>query len=77
VLNSLLKLGARYAAVESGAALAVAERLTTCQPLDLAGLSLRDYKGLKHEWHDWNRVREICSGFGKQLGEALILRGAT
>lgn len=73
VLQSLRKLDQRYVDVVSQVSLSVAERLTVCSPQDLAGVSLTDYKGLKAEWQDWDRVKGICSDFGRRFGESLVL----
>ncbi|NDC37881.1 MAG: hypothetical protein EBZ48_07485 [Proteobacteria bacterium] len=68
-----MSVAARYSDLQSNIAQSVAQRLLTCEPSDLAGISLKDYKGLSPEWHSWERVRGICTSFGKIFAEALIL----
>ena len=74
VMDSLMKIPLRYAEFGADVGLLVAQRLTQCEPADRSSISLEGYKGLKADWQNWDRVRQICVRFGHLLGEALIVR---
>ncbi len=73
VLGSLLKLDARYGALQTASVgLEVAKALCAAAPFDLDEAELPHYKGLTEKWHRWETTRTICQRFGVLLGEALV-----
>ena len=76
VLDALLKLDARYGALQTASVgLEVAKALCAAAPFDLDESELPRYKGLTEKWHRWGTTRAICQHFGVLLGEALIQGG--
>jgi hypothetical protein len=69
VLNILLSLSEGY---DVDYTLEASKTLSDPSPSDLESTDLKNYKGIKPEWQDWNRIKQICQHYGKLLTEALI-----
>ena len=46
-------------------------QLANAMPYDLESTDLTEYRRLHQEWHDWNRVKEICAAISLDLFKRL------